>query len=73
MDTIGEKQITLHFDILSQATKQALNYHHLLKALVYFEDAESDPQPIIYFDATWRQVKRFFTKEVPEIAKELIR
>ncbi len=51
----------------------AHGYHHLLKALVYFEDAESDPEPVIYFNASWKKVKQFFTKEVSIIAKELIR
>lgn len=51
----------------------AHNYHHILKSLVYFEDAESDPDPEIYFDADWGKVKRFFTKEIPIIADRLIR
>jgi len=51
----------------------AHNYHHILKALVYFNDADIDPDPEIYFKATWRDVKRFFTKEVPIIAKKLIK
>ena len=49
------------------------NYHHILKALVYFEDAESDPEPEIYFDANWKKVKSFFKKEVPIIADKIIR
>ena len=51
----------------------AHNYHHILKALVYFEDAESDPEPIIYFDATWKKVKSFFTKEITVIADKIMR
>ena len=51
----------------------AHNYHHILKALVYFVDAESDPEPIIYFDATWKKVKSFFTKEIPIIADKIMR
>lgn len=51
----------------------AHNYHHILKALLYFEDAESDPEPEIYFDASWKQVKKFFNKEIPIIANKLIR
>ncbi|MDO8303054.1 MAG: nucleotidyl transferase AbiEii/AbiGii toxin family protein [Sedimentisphaerales bacterium] len=51
----------------------AHNFHHLLKALVYFEDAESDPNPEIYFKATWKGVKAFFRKEIPEIADKLLR
>ena len=51
----------------------AHDYHHILKALVFFEDAESDPDPVIRFDATWRQVKMFFRKEVPAIMERIVR
>lgn len=51
----------------------AHNYHHILKALVYFEDAESDPEPEINFEADWRTVKNFFLQEITIIAKKLIR
>jgi hypothetical protein len=48
------------------------DYHHILKSLVYFADAESDPEPEIYFDASWQEIKRFFKKEIPTIAKRII-
>lgn len=51
----------------------AHNYHHILKSLVYFEDAESDPDPEIYFNADWKKVKNFFTKEIPLIADKIMR
>lgn len=51
----------------------AHNYHHVLKSLVYFEDAESDPDPEIYFEANWKKVKKFFTKEIPIIADKIMR
>lgn len=51
----------------------AHDYHHILKALVYFEDAEQDPAPEIYFDADWKKVKEFFIKEITAIADKLIR
>ena len=51
----------------------AHDYHHILKSLVYFEDAESDPEPEIYFDANWKKVKIFFTKEIPIIAEKIMR
>ncbi len=57
----------------AQYPSVAHDYHHILKALVYFADAESDPEPIIYFDADWKTVKRFFTKAIPPIANRLIR
>jgi predicted nucleotidyltransferase component of viral defense system len=50
----------------------AHDYHHILKSLVYFEDAESDPTPDISFKASWKEVKEFFIKEVPAITTKLI-
>lgn len=50
----------------------AHNYHHLIKALVYFADAEADPTPKLRFKATWWQVKNFFTKETAKTAAELL-
>ncbi|MFA4831272.1 MAG: nucleotidyl transferase AbiEii/AbiGii toxin family protein [Patescibacteria group bacterium] len=50
----------------------AHNYHHILKSLVYFEDAENDPNPEVYFKATWGEVKKFFKKEIPIVTRNLI-
>lgn len=50
----------------------AHDYHHILKALVFFEDAESDPEPEIYFKASWNTVKNFFIKEIPIIANKVL-
>lgn len=62
--------------IISRVPKQysvSQNTIHILKSLVYFEDAESDPNPEIYFDASWNKVKNFFIKEIPIIADKVIR
>ncbi len=37
---------------------------HILKSLAYFDDAEDDPDPVIYFETNWKEVKKFFIKEV---------
>jgi predicted nucleotidyltransferase component of viral defense system len=50
----------------------AHDYHHILKSLVYFNDAEGDPLPEINFKANWSEVKKFFIKEVPELGFKLI-
>jgi len=64
-------------DTLKKLKKQypsvAHDYHHILKSLVYFADAESDPNPEIYFKADWKEVKNFFRKEVPKVAREAMR
>ena len=48
------------------------NYHHIIKSLMFFEEAEEDPEPQIFFDATWEKVKQYFLKIVPEIADKLL-
>lgn len=50
----------------------AHDYHHILKSLVYFSDAENDPNPEIIFKASWKEVKKFFEKEVIIVARKLL-
>lgn len=50
----------------------AHDFHHILKSLTYFVDAQKDPLPKILFKASWPEVKKFFQKEVPVIAKKII-
>lgn len=63
-------------DIIRRLKKQypsvAHDYHHILKSMIYFEDAESDPNPEIYFKASWNEVKKFFSKEIPAIMKRIM-
>lgn len=69
-----------HIEPLEQTIKRlkkqyptvAHDYHHILKSLVYFEDAESDPSPEINFKANWNEIKKFFTKEIPRITAKII-
>lgn len=56
----------------AQYPSVAHDYHHILKSLVYFENAESDPEPEIYFKANWKTVKKFFIKEIPIIARKVM-
>lgn len=49
------------------------NPNHILKSLVYFEDAESDPMPRLFFQTSWEQIKKYFRAEVPRIAKKMLR
>ena len=51
----------------------AHNYHHILKSLVFFEDAENDPAPELNFRTNWKEVKNFFIKEVPKITKDIMK
>src|SRR3989338_4367228 len=56
----------------TQYTANGDSYHHVLKSLVYFEDAEDDPEPEIYFKARWPEVKSFFKTEVTRIARRFL-
>jgi hypothetical protein len=48
------------------------NPNHLLKSLAYFADAEDDPMPTLFFKASWEDVKAYFRREAPRVAKELM-
>lgn len=48
------------------------DYHHIIKSLAYFDDAEGDPDPDIYFKANWKEVKEFFKREAAALFKTLI-
>ena len=50
----------------------AHNFHHIIKSLTYFEEAESDPMPTLLFDATWEDIKKYFRTEVPRLAKKML-
>ncbi len=41
---------------------------HIMKSLVYFEDAELDEMPKMLKKLAWEEVKRFFEKEVKQMA-----
>ncbi len=40
------------------------NRRHLLKSLVYFEDADKDPDPEMLTDFSWAAAKRFFVESI---------
>jgi len=56
----------------SRASSFAHDYHHILKSLVYFADAQSDPMPDMRFKVSWREVTTFFKKEIPRLAVEIV-
>ncbi|MFH1147989.1 MAG: nucleotidyl transferase AbiEii/AbiGii toxin family protein [Pseudomonadota bacterium] len=52
-----------------------INRYHVLKSLVYFEDAESDPEPVMLLpDADWKwdRIKAFFEANIREFEKCLL-
>ncbi len=58
------------YDKKFKALKQ--NKIHILKSLVYFSDAEEDPMPKMLERVEWKEVKRFFQKEVITLSKKII-
>jgi len=48
------------------------NYHHIIKSLTYFVDAESDPEPKLFFKATWIGIKKFFREEAKNLSKKIL-
>lgn len=52
-----------------------LNMYHVLKSIVFFEDAENEPAPIILMagkEWEWESVKDFFEKNISKFEKELL-
>jgi hypothetical protein len=56
---------------LIQYPAQKGNFIHLVKSLVYFEDAEKDPLPQIFFKADWAKVKEYFRTQAKKISRSL--
>ncbi len=48
------------------------NKLHILKSLIYFEDAEKEKMPKMLIPTDWNDVKNFFIKEVKKISKDLL-
>jgi len=49
----------------------AHDYHHILKSLTYFADAEEDPMPQLFFEVDWQKIKKYFKEEAALAAKNL--
>lgn len=51
-----------------------INTYQIFKSLVYFEDAEEDPEPILKVKSSeweWEKVKDFFIRNIKEFEKNL--
>jgi len=54
---------------------RGMNMYHILKSLVYFDDAEAEPSPILFKKGSgwaWKDVKTFFIQSIREFEKELL-
>lgn len=71
----------VHGDFLSDIISRAVSQYpesnhsmpHFLKSLVYFDDAEDDPMPMIHFKADWESIEAYFRTEVPKVAEKLLK
>ncbi len=54
---------------LFQKKFEKANYNriHVLKSLVYFDEAEKDPMPGMLIEISWQEVKEFFQERVPPL------
>lgn len=68
----GEILETTVQKLKNQYPSVAHDYHHILKSLVYFEDADTDPTPELNFNASWKDVKDYFINQIPNITKNLV-
>lgn len=54
-----------HFKIKYQ--KAGYNLLHVLKSLVYFDDADKDPELMMIKDVKWQAAKNFFVEQVKQL------
>ncbi len=52
---------------------QEHNINHILRSLIFFDDAEKDPMPKLFFKANWHGIKKYFQAEVPKVAREILK
>jgi hypothetical protein len=49
-----------------------LNLYHVARSLVWFKDADSEPDPVFFKPADWNEVKAFFVDHLPEFEAALL-
>jgi len=56
------------FEVFAKKYKNInFNLLHVLKSLIYFEDAEKDPRPKMLKKCIWLEVKKFFQQKIKKI------
>lgn len=51
-----------------------INFYHILKSLIFFEDAEQEPSPVVLLpgdDWKWKNIKSFFINNIGKFEQEL--
>lgn len=49
------------------------NFHHIIKSLIYFDEADKDKMPRTFTNIDWKTIKKFFIKEQENLLKILIK
>lgn len=50
---------------------QNISVTHVLKSLVYFDDAEDNPDPMMTIPYDWSEIRKYFTTTVPLVIQQL--
>ncbi|MFA6404407.1 MAG: nucleotidyl transferase AbiEii/AbiGii toxin family protein [Candidatus Paceibacterota bacterium] len=50
----------------------AHDFHHIIKSLAYFDDAEVDPPLVLHSEIEWKKVKTFFVEEIKHLAFKFV-
>ncbi|MBI4268611.1 hypothetical protein HY627_02160 [Candidatus Uhrbacteria bacterium] len=58
--------------VCDSARARSLREVFIIKSLTYFDDAEADSMPTLFFKTTWTEIKAYFRREVPRLARELL-
>jgi hypothetical protein len=69
---LGGGDLEATFRRMVRQYPQKHNMIHILKSLDYFDNAEKDPMPQLYFTTDWAKVKAYFRNEAPRITRKLI-
>jgi len=59
---LGLKEFFKYFE--EKYSKENYNIYHILKSLVYFEDAEREPELNMLDQFSWENVKKFFIEQI---------
>lgn len=75
--TIKMKNLTIDESISyfkKRFEKTGINPYHVLRSLTYFEDAETEPDPIFLSSHTytWEEVKAFFIDNIKEFGRNIM-
>lgn len=65
----GEKDLSEFLSLFEiKYSKVKYNMNHIKKSLIYFDDADKEPDPkMLVSDFSWEEAKRFFEKEARKI------